>query len=282
MTLVRIACAVFMALLAPINPGCSRDATTQINRSEYRSLCRLLAAPLSHQTSKPRDTPEAILAHMTNKERELGQLAKSAPPIGPLAEQCAEALSEVTVATSKLANSPQPSGLVGLMRLGVLLDGEEPTPFVREMVADDDEARRQQSAAALELKSLADRYHAVRLGLRQVAPSVSGATVTTPPVRAEFLEIGKTPGQTTDEIKLTNVSGRALHDCLIAVGLLGAGGESRTNVHFVEEWKPDQILTAQYPSGVDVSGVRLGRTTVRNAQTFSISVWSRELSFVPK
>lgn len=83
-------------------------------------------------------------------------------------------------------------------------------------------------------------------------------------------------GFIADRIVVRWNGSQRLTNVFLAVSLVGATGESRTNLHFVPVIAPGDVLYGHYPSGFTQGAIRVGRQTVRNARTVKIDVWCDE------
>ncbi len=81
--------------------------------------------------------------------------------------------------------------------------------------------------------------------------------------------------QTRDSLALTNSSGQELHNCVIAVRLSNAAGDSYLNLYFVPDWQAYEKRVARY------SNIDFPIDTVDGIVRVDVSLWSKECSIKP-
>ena len=115
----------------------------------------------------------------------------------------------------------------------------------------------------------------IAIAQKYAAPMTPAANLFTVDIAAAWGPFG-----THDWFMIYN-AGPALDDCTIVVELTGKNGDTRKNVHFVEQLPSNKWMYAQYDLGQEWATGRPGlafRKTVTDIQKATVSVWSPKLS----
>lgn len=116
----------------------------------------------------------------------------------------------------------------------------------------------------------------------RIAARVAGPPSPPNPNPSLLKIIFKEPRYTlaSDRIRILNFSGQTLNNCTIVVQLTGIAGDTTENVHFQEEWKTGEGVTAFYYEGIKIPGVNpINQTTVHRVQKVTAQVFSDEFAF---
>lgn len=275
---------VVTSILSAAVLGCGGRSPTTPPRPtslppEYRTLATRIAHPLRPAATDFRDdkTLAEIAADARSAALDLRAVRSADPDIPAVAAVAATAYSEAVGRLERINALPKPPGAGAILARSFLhgLAGDVAAGF--ELGA---EAERKQGAIRDELTPLAaaldqaDAAHLMlpRIAERYAAPrSAAGGRMA-----VEFLEAWNGWG-THDWLYLQN-AGEDLEDCTVVVELRGAGGRTRTNVHFVERWAGRAVLCGRYDPGTTVDGRPVGRTTVREVASLTVTVLSPKFS----
>lgn len=255
----------------------SLAAAPELNESwnDVARLARVLADPMLLDPTIEPAVPEMDVLYSQANARlmEYGALADGEPRVAALAAEASEAQSAFLAAHRELNTAPGAEA-GALLGIAGLLFGE-PTLILSGLesgVHGADAYAAVQRGYVLAF----NRNRGAQLALRDLADRTSRSPATDDLIAVDFDESWH--GQTTacDIIRLTNTSGMTIHDAVIAVNLTGADGSRAQNVHFVDQWKPDQPLFARYGIGATVGSSTVGRQTVFGVEHVEVEVWGRD------
>lgn len=251
------------------------QATREDKPENYAFLCeRLLddVPVIGAPTIKP--SQAEVEVGLQNLKAQLKHLSRRCRELSPIAEGFSDLIGRV----EELArNAPQGSKIVFGLAEAILgaYSGQ------REHVGTGGQKALQETErgwnAIKEVENIFHQKHILAVKLAELAPQFSGPMTNQPFVTCSFAE--HTPGffeiEKRDFLSLVNSSGRDLHNCVIAVRLSNAKGESFVNLHFAQSWQKNEKRVAQY------SDTDFPKTAVEDVIRVDVSVWAAELSTEP-
>jgi hypothetical protein len=251
------------------------QATRKDTTENYVFLCNGLFENIpadASPTIKLSDA-EAEVALQKWKE-EAGRLSQRSRKLAPIARNCflliehAEAIGQ---------NAPKGSKIVfGIAE--AILGGYTAQ---RELIAAGGKKALQETERGwntfTEVQNIFDQRHVLAVELADLGSQFSGpitngtfVTCSFAEHKAGFLEI-----ETRESFSVVNSSGRDLHNCVIAVRLSNAAGDSYVNYYFVPNWPKNERHVAQY------SDTDFPKITVDNISRVDVSVRATEFSIQP-
>ena len=131
--------------------------------------------------------------------------------------------------------------------------------------------------AITELKNIFDLKHVLAVELVDLGSQFSGSITDESFVSCSFAEhkAGFLEIETRESLGVVKSSGRDLHNCVIAVRLSNAAGDSYMNFYFVPKWPKNERRVALY------SDTDFPRITVDNIARVDVSVRATEFSIQP-
>ncbi|MEZ6233797.1 MAG: hypothetical protein R3B68_06370 [Phycisphaerales bacterium] len=215
---------------------------------------------------------DVLYSQANSRLMEYGALAEGEPRVAALAAEAAEAQSAFLAAHRELntASGAEAGALLGVA--GLLLG--EPTLILSGLesgVHGADAYAAVQRGYVLAF----NRNRGAQLALRDLADRTNQSPARNNLIAVDFDESWHGQSTACDVVCLTNTAGATIRDAVISVKLTGADGSRAQNVHFVQEWKPEQPLFARYGIGATVGASTVGRQTVFGVESVEVEVWGR-------
>lgn len=238
-----------VAATALVVIGVGRNVWSEARRGDtperYAQMCGLLLAALPAETTapSPRATSAEEAVRLQHRRQELDDLAQQCRQLAPIARDAArelaalEQLSKSQPPLSKLILSGAEMAVgFGLTSTGMIESGSKGVLQELKGYAEIWDA----------LKATRERIDIARVRLVEALPTYAGPEAKDPLIEGEFTEeepsiLGRVlgNGHSTDGIqtlRLKNVSGQALSQCVIKVRLVRPSGESFLHLYHVEAW----------------------------------------------
>lgn len=248
--------------------------------SDVASLGKALADPMLDDPGTVSETPEMdeLYAAANSKLMEYGALATAPPRVASLAAEASSAQDDFLAAHRQLHAASGGEGGAILLGLGLVL-GNPALAFsgLQGAVEGAESYAAIQRAYAIAFP----RNRGAQLSLRDLADQSSDVPLMPGMIAIDLDE--SWPGLTTpyDVLTLQNTSGGTIHDAIVEVTLMGADGSKARNLHFVERWEAGSPVFARYGIGVTVGSATVGKQTVSDVQSLTVSVWSRHAKSGP-
>lgn len=246
----------------------------------YVTLAKRLADECQSGRNEPGPGKDVnvILAELRNASLDLEGLKADDPDVEAIAEEARRVFQDAATSLERLSSLPRPPGQLELsgefFLRGFALD-------IPGLLRRYDQVSGVQEALLAEARRLAaaiKRGEAARLMLPRIAAKYGGP----PPAagRALLVDFDEAWGPVgpADWLTLTNASGAELHNATVLVEVRGESGDLARSVHFVPAWKARAEIDAKYTAGDESLGFPVGRQSVKDVSTVTVSVWSDELS----
>ena len=222
------------------------QVTREDKPENYVFLCERLLEDIPVPNAPTIKASEAeVEVDLQNLKGQLKHLSRSCRKLSPVAQGFSDLIGQVE---ELVRNAPQGSKIVfGLAEalLGAYSGQREHVGAGGRKALEETERGWN---AIKEVENIFHRKHVLAVKLAELAPQFSGPMTNQPLVSCSFAE--HKPGffeiETRDFLSLVNSSGRDLHNCVIAVRLSNAKGESYVNLHFASSWLKNEKRVAQY------------------------------------
>jgi hypothetical protein len=243
---------------------------------EYRVLAESLAFAMAPTTDEFRENKDvsAVLAESYAALLSFRGIDSADVDIQYIAKEAEASCADALARFERLNTLPKPESFVSVFA----------TSFIHGLVGNADagyaagvEADAKQEKLANELRGLlaaTDKARALQLML----PKVAQKYAATPSKSSGRLMIDiDEPWGWDGPFTWCGIynAGPKLEDCTIQVHLVGAGNESRKNVHFVRHWPAKSWMYSRYEPGRQIlDRADAGNTTVKGIRRAEISLWS--------
>jgi hypothetical protein len=251
------------------------QATRQDTENDYTLMCECLFQEL------PADGKPTIKASDAETEArvqqvmdELAHISKRGRKLALISQRYASLIQQ---AVNIAQNAPQVSPVVfgsAEAALGVYTGQRE---VVGEGGKQALKGTEKLWNAFASVQQIVEARHVLAIQLEDLVPQFSGPETNRAQFGCSFAE--HVPGflevQTKDSLALTNSSGQELHNCVVAVRLSDAAGNSYLNLYFVPDWQIDEKRVAKY------SSFDFPKDTVDGIVRVEVGLYSKECSMQP-
>jgi len=253
------------------------------SRSHFPPAYVTLAKRLADECQSGRDEPEpgrdinVILAELRNASLDLNGLKTGDPDVAAIAEEARGVFRDAATSLERLSSLPRPPGQLELSGEFFLRGFALDIPGLLRRYDQVSGVQDDLLAEARRLATILKRGEASRLMLPQIAARYSGPPRKAGPALKIDFDESWGPVGPGDWLTMSNVSGGDLHDATVLVEVRGEAGDVARSVHFVPSWRAGTAIDARYTGGDESLGFPVGRQTVANVASVTVSLWSEEL-----
>lgn len=251
--------------------------------AEYSAVGETIAMPFQRSPEDNRDvSPVEAEAEIRVWASRLLSVESDDVEIANIAKQGHVAFQDLMTRVERIKNLPQPPGFLSQIATSAAtgfysgFSGDPRGVAVGFSKIQDNQAK--ESAVVEEFKGMiaaADTIDAIHMSWSGIAEKYA-ATPSDPDGKMVVdLDAAWGPHGPQDRLKLHNTGTSSLENCTIEVVLLGAGGKSRKNVHFVRDWPANSWLYTRYEPGRQIlDRPDVFRTTIPDIQSIRITLLS--------
>lgn len=260
---------------------CDRQLTTIASTTyrplppEYMVVARQLGQPLR---SSPKDYlnqkgTSSIIADGHSAVLDLRSVRSADSDITYLSSHGASAYADALKHLERLNALPRPRDANELLAVS-FIHGLFGNVYATYALGVDADAKQQAILTEVQgFVAAAEKADAVHLLLPRVAERYAAPIASTPGrIKIDFDESWYATSP-YDWCCLYN-PGPDLDNCTVVIGLKGATGQARTNVHFAPSWPARTWMYARYDPGVVLNGRRVGTMSVISVDTIDAAVYS--------
>lgn len=263
--------AVIAALVA--GAGAALYAVDQARREDtpeqFAQLAGNLCTPmLPSDVTVVRPSDAEVVVNLKHRREVNRDVSRTCRTLATLADEDLAVLDGFRAIDERRETAAPLVGAAALTAVGIFAHSGDATQVGAEHAFDE---LRRLGQTWVEFCALRNRLTANQIELALLAPRFSGPVCATCLVTGAFDEPGLIFGPDQHTLSLTNVSGAALHDCVVDVRLVDEDGESYRNVRFVSTWPMGQAVCARFERG-------LFSETPRKVKRIFVTVWAREQS----